>query len=104
MKDLYLKLSHYFTLLDKIAALEERMDNTAESLDQLCDMLESGTAGDPLAIECCVNKNNNKLVCASVFGAMYPDFNILTNQDPGGSIGHCDRRAHYIPPTTNICS
>ena len=104
LKYLYLKLPQYFTLLAKIAALELRMDNTAASLVNLCDELESGTAGDPNAIECCVNENNNKLFCDSVLNNNLFMHNILTNQDPGGSIGSCDRRAYDVPPTTNKCS
>jgi len=90
----------------KIAALEVRMDNTAESLVTLCSLQESGTGGlatSATDIECCVNGNNNKLVCTSVFLAMTPNFNIQTNLD-GGSIGTCDTRATDNPPTTNICS
>ena len=106
LQDLYLKLPQCFTLLAKIAALEVRMDNTAESLVNLCTFQESCTGGAANAgtdIECCVNANNNKLVCTSVFLAMTPNFNIQTNLD-GGSIGTCDTRAYDVPPTTNICS
>ena len=88
------------------------MDETASSLVNVCDRLESGTPGDPNAIECCVNENNSKLVCATVQQAMDPILmlNILTNQDIDpvtgnpGEIGSCDRRAYNDPPTTNVCS
>ena len=85
------------------------MDNTAASLVNLCDELESGTNGDPNAIECCVNENNNKLFCDSVLNNNLFMHNILTNQDLDadgnpGAIGSCDRRAYDVPPTTNKCS
>ena len=113
LKDRYLKTPQHFILLAKIAALEIRMDNTADSLVNLCNQLESGTGGTATSatdIECCVNVNNNKLTCTSVFFAMTPTFNILTNLDidpvtnQPGSIGQCDTRAANVPPTTNICS
>ena len=89
------------------------MDNTADSLVNLCNQLESGTGGAATSatdIECCVNVNNNKLLCTSVTLAQLPTFNILTNLDTDpvtmqpGSIGTCDTRAANVPPTTNICS
>ena len=85
------------------------MDNAAESLVNLCNQLESGTAGDPNAIECCVNVNNHKLRCTSVALAMLPTFNIVTNQGTDamgnpGAIGRCDTQAANVPPVTNICS
>jgi len=99
-------------LKDKIAALEQRMDNTAYSLVSLCDQLESGTAGPAgaaTAIECCVNVRNNKLFCTSVAFGMTPTFNIVTNLGTDangypGAIGTCDTHAANIPPVMNICS
>ena len=88
------------------------MDNTADSLVNLCNQLESGTGGAATSatdIECCVNVNNNKLTCTSVFFAMTPTFNIVTNlgtdvNGNAGSIGQCDTQAANVPPVTNICS
>ena len=88
------------------------MDNTAASLVNLCNQLESGNpgvAGSATAIECCVNVNNNKLLCTSVVVAMTPTFNIVTNLGTDamgnpGAIGRCDTQAANVPPVTNICS
>ena len=88
------------------------MDNTADSLVNLCNQLESGNpgvAGSATAIECCVNVNNNKLLCTSVVVAMTPTFNIVTNlgtdaNGNAGIIGQCDTQAANDPPVMNICS
>ena len=80
----------------RIVNLEQRMDNTAESFDFICNSIEKGTGAT--ATHCCVNGDNNKMYCLD--GTLLaPTFNIDT-----GTVGECDRRAFGIPPVTNVCS
>ena len=72
------------------------MENTAESFDNICNSLEKGTGAT--ATHCCVNGNNNKMVCLDGT-ATAPLLNIDTSE-----VGECDRGAFNIPPVSNICS
>ena len=79
--------------------MEERVEHSGDSLNDVCNAVEAGTSG---AYHCCVNALNNKMRCEQTFllnSAVGSAFNIDTGTD-----GVCDRRATGTPPVSNACS
>ena len=77
--------------------MEERVEHSGDSLNDVCNALESSTNGN---YHCCVNPLNNKMRCELTFllnSAAGAALNIDTSQN-----GVCDRRAQT--GTTNACS
>ena len=73
--------------------MEVRVEHSGDSLNDICNALESGTSG---AYQCCVNPLNNKMRCE--IPAIAATLNILTNN--GNS--NCDRLAQT--GVSNPCS
>ena len=83
--------------LARIAALERKVENTADSFNDICNFLD--LAGDG-KVECCVDDSNNKMHCNTKknLDNFLASFKIDTSTN-----GFCDRRSRDNPPTINIC-
>ena len=83
----------------RIAEVESRVENTANSFNDICDQLEGGTGAS--AIHCCVNGLNNKIRCEQKAFLELPTIKPVLNIDTSVD-GVCDRRA--VTGTSNACS
>ena len=74
------------------------MDHTADSFNDICNMVELAGGG---TVECCVNGSNNKMHCNTKnnLDNFLTSFMIDTSRN-----GECDRRSEGTPPVINICS
>ena len=89
----------FFYYIARIAEVESRVENTANSFNDICDQLEGGTGGS--AIHCCVNGLNNKIRCEQKAFLELPTIKPVLNIDTSVD-GVCDRRA--VTGTSNACS
>ena len=85
----------------RLEEVELRVDKAANSFDDICDNLESGSGNT--AIHCCVNGLNNKIRCEQKAFLDLPLIQAKLNIDTSTD-GVCDRRAFGIPPVANACS
>ena len=85
----------------RLEEVESRVDNTANSFNDICDKLESGSGNT--AIHCCVNGLNNKIRCEQKSFLDLPLIKAILNIDTNTD-GVCDRRASGTPPVANACS
>ena len=94
-----MKLKGLSTRLEEV---ETRVDNTANSFNDICDNIEGGSGNS--AVHCCVNALNNKIRCERQSILNNPVIQAVLNIDTSNGIGTCDRRASGTPPVTNACS
>ena len=79
----------------KLTELEIRVEHSGDSLNDICNALESATSAST-QYQCCVNPLNNKMRCE--IPAIAASLNIDTNN--GNDV--CDRNAQT--GTSNACS
>ena len=73
------------------------MDHTADSFNDICNMVELAGGG---TVECCVDGTNNRMHCETKtnLDTFFQSFMIDT-----GTNGNCDRRSQQDPATINKC-
>ena len=88
----------------RITELETRMEHTADSFNDICNMVElAGSSGSGGRVDCCVDGTNNRMFCntRTNLNGFLSYYMIATTGSEGDGV--CDRRSQQDPPTINRC-